>query len=124
LRRLVAIVALAGLAAGGCGADSDDPIEIVKQYVEAFDRGEDDRACGELVTERFLAEVGADACRRQVAALSPLDVKVDLIASIDERGDSAVAVVRLEINGKLQRRRIRLRRQDGEWRIDQVRVLG
>jgi hypothetical protein len=135
MRRLAAPLALATLACGfaACGETDRPPDEVVREYVEAFDRADGDRACGSLVTDGFLrntaggGEVPVERARRvcleQLRALEAEEVEVVLIPEIEERGDVARVVIRLRIGDDRPRRRITLRRLDGEWKIDEVLQL-
>lgn len=115
------------LALGGCGGAARDPEEVVKEFIEAYDRG-DPRACRELVTDGYVkaitredGERGRELCEQQLAGIAPADVKLDLIPSVDDRGDVVDVVVRLRIDGRQEEQSLRLRRQDGEYRVDRLR---
>ena len=124
--RIPAAVAVLMLAMAGCGESSEDPIEVTKQYIEAYDRG-DLRVCDELVTEGYLESLGRAVkqdgrvvCEKQVKQLEPGLIVLDVIPSVEERGDIVDVTARLFVNGRQVQQKIRLKREDGELLVDRV----
>lgn len=126
-RALASLAASAVLALAACGGSSDDPIEVTKQFIEAYDTADTD-VCDELVTERYLRSLaeeagsgdGHAACVRQVEALEPAIIRLDVVPSVEERGDTVDVVVRLIVNGAQREQEVTLRRVEGELRVDRV----
>jgi hypothetical protein len=123
---------LATVALAACGETDRPPEEVVREYVEAFDRA-DEAACDDLVTDDFLTSAVRDrlgveearrACIEQLEALERERVAVVLIPAVDTRGDVSNVTVRIERGDERPLQRITLRRVDGEWRVDRVRPIG
>jgi len=128
-----ALALCAALAAGACGQDegeADAARAAARQYFAAIAAGQAGRACRLLTDEvrrRFVARVaaitsapgceraletqlagrGGNLVRRVARAARVGDVKVD--------GDTATA----KLSSNAQEVDVRLRRQDGAWRVDQ-----
>jgi predicted lipid-binding transport protein (Tim44 family) len=116
---------LALLLLAGCGGDDRKGVEqTVRDFVRATDRRDADTFCGELVTQEFLEEsTGAtgdrakDACKQQLRAVTGLRLKLVRIRKIEIDDDNARASVVLETQGRRQPRLLRLRREDGDWKL-------
>lgn len=125
-RSILAACAALALAAGGCGdRGKDDPIEVVKRYIESYDRG-DLIVCDELVTEgylRFLGRAaggrdGREVCEQQVRAAEPLDITVDVIPSVQRKGDVVDVEVRLFVDDRQITHGLRLRKRGDVLLVD------
>ena len=125
-RMILAACAVLSLAAGGCGdRGKDDPIEVVKRYIESYDRG-DLIVCDELVTDgylRFLGRVaggqdGRQVCEQQVRAAEQFDITVDVIPSVERKGDIVDVRVRLSVGDRQVNHAIRLRKSGDELLVE------
>ena len=131
-RRTLAACAALALALGGCSTDrgKDDPIEVVKRYIESYDRG-DLAVCDELVTDRYIRALGRAAhqngretCEQLVRAAERLDITLDVIPAVEEKGDVVNVQARLNVNGQQVTQDMRLRRQpNGDLLVDRVDQL-
>ena len=120
---LLATVAVLLVAA--CGSDDKEDVEqTVRDFVQATDQRDADTFCDELVTQEFLEQsTGAtgdqakDACKQQLAAVTGLRVELVRIRKIEIDGDRARVTVVLETQGRRQARLLRLKREDGDWKL-------
>lgn len=131
---LVAAAACAALVIilAACGdRGRDDPIEVVKRYIESYDRG-DLIVCDDLVTDGYLRWLsraaggldGRTVCEQQVRAAEQFDISVDVIPSVQERGDIVDVEVRLMVDGRQVDDEIRLRKRDGELLVERSGPIG
>lgn len=125
-RPILAACAALSLAAGGCGdRGKDDPIEVVKRYIESYDRG-DLIVCDELVSEGYLRFLGRAAggqdgrqvCEQQVRAAEQFDITVDVIPSVERNGDVVDVEVRLFVDDQQVEHEIRLRKRDDKLLVE------
>jgi hypothetical protein len=125
-RTILAACAALSLVAAGCGdRGKDDPIEVVKRYIESYDRG-DLIVCDELVTEGYLRFLGRAAggqdgrqvCEQQVRAAEQFDITVDVIPSVERNGDVVDVEVRLFVDDQQVEHEIRLRKRDDELLVE------
>ena len=121
---LVPVIAAALLLAACGGNDREDVRQTVRDFVQATDRRDADKFCGQLVTQEFLEQTtGAtgdralDACRQQLSAVTGLRVRLVRLGRIEIDGDRATARVVLETQGRRDVRLLRLRKEDGDWRL-------
>jgi hypothetical protein len=120
---VLASVAVPVLAA--CGGDDRKDIEqTVRDFVRATDQRDADAFCDELVTQEFLEQTtgavgdGAkEACRQQLTAVTGLRLKLVRIGRTEIDGDRAVVRAVLEAQGRRQDRLLRLKREDGDWKL-------
>jgi hypothetical protein len=126
LRVPLAIVAAGTLLPVACGGDDDTEAveQTVRDFVRATDRRDADAFCGELVTQEFLVQstgtVGPkaeDACRQQLRAVTGLRLGLVLIRKTEIDGDRARVTAILETQGQRQIRMLRLREEDGDWKV-------
>ncbi|HEY6775953.1 MAG TPA: hypothetical protein VI122_05535 [Thermoleophilaceae bacterium] len=120
---VLATIAVLLLAACG-GDDRKDVEQTVRDFVRATDQRDADMFCDELVTQEFLEQsTGAtgdrakDACKEQLTAVTGLRVKLVRIRRIEIDDDRARASVVLETQGRRQARLLRLKREDGDWKL-------
>jgi hypothetical protein len=121
---LVLVIAAALLLAACGGNDREDIQHTVRDFVHATDRQDADKFCGQLVTQEFLEQTtGAtgdralEACRQQLSAVTGLRVRLVRLGRIEIDGDRATARVVLETQGRRDVRLLRLRKDDGDWRL-------
>jgi hypothetical protein len=121
---LALILAAAHLLLGCGGNDREDIKQTVRDFVQATDRRDADKFCGELVTQQFLEQTtGAtgdkamEACRQQLSAVTGLRVRLVRIGRSEIDGDRATARVVLETQGRRDVRLLRLRKEDGDWKL-------
>lgn len=119
------LVTIAVLLLAACGGDDRKDVEqTVRDFVRATDQRDADMFCDELVTQEFLEQsTGAtgdrakDACKQQLTAVTGLRVKLVRIRKIEIDDDRARASVVLETQGRRQARLLRLKREDGDWKL-------
>jgi Domain of unknown function (DUF4878) len=123
VRRLALICLL--LAVCGCGGnDKKDAEQTVRDFVQATRERDADTFCDELVTREFLEQtIGAtgdkatESCKREFRNLSGLRVKLVRIVKTELDGDSATVTAVLDRQGERIRQKLRLKKQDGDWRL-------
>jgi hypothetical protein len=120
----VLAIAAALLLAGCGGNDREDIKQTVRDFVQATDARDADKFCGDLVTQEFLEQTtGAtgdkamEACRQQLSAVTGLRIRLVRIGGIEIDGERATARVLLETQGRRDVRLLRLRKEDGDWRL-------
>jgi predicted lipid-binding transport protein (Tim44 family) len=115
----------AALMLAACGGDDrEDVDQTVRDFVRATDQRDADKFCDELVTQEFLEQsTGAtgdrakDACKQQLRAVTGLRVELVRIRKTEIDGDRAEVSVVLETQGRREGRLLRLKREDGDWRL-------
>jgi hypothetical protein len=120
-----ALATVAVLLLAACGGDDRKDVErTVRDFVRATDERDADKFCDELVTQEFLEQsTGAtgdrakDACKQQLTAVAGLRVKLARIRKIEIDDDRAKVSVVLETQGRRQARLLRLKREDGDWKL-------
>jgi hypothetical protein len=127
LRPSLAIVIAGLLLFTACGGDDDDTQQVkqtVRQFVQATDQRDVDAFCGRLVTQEFLEQsTGAvgdqaeDACRQQLRAVTGLRLRLLRFKRTEIDGDRARVTAILETQGQRQVRVLRLREEDGDWKL-------
>ena len=125
-RLALAIVVAGALFLAACG-DDDDTQQVkqtVRQFVRATDEHDAGSFCGELVTQEFLEQsTGAvgdqaeDACKQQLKAVAGLRLRLVQIKGAEVDGDRARVTAVLETQGERQVRLLRLRKEDGDWKL-------
>jgi predicted lipid-binding transport protein (Tim44 family) len=124
--RLAPVLATAAaLLTAACGGDDGKDVErTVREFVRATDQRDADTFCGELVTDEFLEQsTGAtgdkaeEACEQQLTAVAGLRLKLVRIRKVEVDDDRAQATVVLETQGRRQVRLLRLKREDGDWKL-------
>jgi len=128
-RRRTLPVLLALLAAlpacGGGGDDEEDVEQTVRDFVQATNDRDEDAFCEELVTQEFLEQsTGAkgdqarEACKQQLDTVVGIDFKLAAIRKTEIDGDSAEVTAVLELQGQKQPPRVlRLKKEDGDWKL-------
>jgi hypothetical protein len=119
------LATVAVLLFAACGGDDREEIEqTVRDFVRATDQRDADAFCDELVTQEFLEQsTGAtgdkakEACKQQLTAVTGLRVKLVRIRKTEIDDDRAEVSVVLETQGRRQARLLRLKREDGDWKL-------
>jgi hypothetical protein len=126
--RTLAACAVLALPVAGCGdRGKDDPIEVVKRYVESYDKG-DLAVCSDLVTDGYLRRLsraagGADgllACEALVRGSEQLDISLDVVPRVEQTDGTYEVDARLNVDGEQVEQHLRLRRQGDALLVDQV----
>ena len=124
-----ATLALIGAAAvlAGCGGGGDEREQVqqtVRDFVEAANKRDAEAFCEDLVTQEFLEQsTGAtgdnaqESCRKQFGRLKGLRVDLIRIGETKVEGDSARVRAVLRTQGQVQDQVLRLRKEDGDWRL-------
>lgn len=120
LASLTAVLALAA-----CGGDDTEAVKrTVREFVQATDQRDAGAFCDKLVTQQFLEQstgaVGHEAhaaCKRQLAAVTGLRLRLVRIRDTEIDGDRARVTAVLETQGRRQVRLLRLRKEDGDWKV-------
>jgi hypothetical protein len=124
--RLAPVLAAAtALLLAACGGDDREEVEqTVRDFVRATDQRDVDTFCDELVTQEFLEEsTGAtgekagDACKQQLRAVAGLRIELVRVSKTEIDGDRAVVTAVLETQGRRDVRLLRLREEDGDWKL-------
>jgi hypothetical protein len=119
------LAAAAALLLGACGGDDREEVEqTVRDFVRATDERDVDTFCDELVTQEFLeqstgatGEKAGDACKQQLRAVTGLRLELVRIRKIEIDGDRAAVTAVLETQGRRDVRLLRLRQEDGDWKL-------
>ena len=126
LRPAFTLLACALLATAGCGGgnDREDIDRTLREFATALNERDGDKFCDELVTEEFLekqtfakGERAHTACKRELARIRGLKVKLVRIASVTIKEDRARVRAVLSQNGQEQDQIYSMRNEDGRWRI-------
>ena len=112
-------------ALGACGGDDrEDAQQTVRDFVNATNERDADAFCGELVTQEFLeSTTGAsgdkaqDECRRQMKAVRGLEVELVRFRRTAVDGDSARVTAILRTQGARSTQTLRLKKEDGDWKL-------
>ena len=123
---LSAAVAIAVAAGVGCGDEPDEKQQVqqvVRDFAKANTQSDGKAFCG-LVTrdfrERLTGATGEevdDQCVKQVDALKGRTIKVLRIDEPRVKGDTATVTAELDFAGQRQLRTLRLRREEGKFRL-------
>jgi predicted lipid-binding transport protein (Tim44 family) len=120
----VGIVLLVAALVGCGGNDREDAEQTVRDFVTATNERDGQRFCEELVTQEFLeqttgatGERAAGACRRQLESIQGLQLELVEIRKTEVDGDSAKVTVALETQGRSQVQSLRLKKEEGDWRL-------
>ncbi|HEX6582888.1 MAG TPA: hypothetical protein VF056_04730 [Thermoleophilaceae bacterium] len=124
MRRVALICLLVALPGCGGGDDKEDAEQTVRDFVEATRDRDSDKFCDELVTQEFLEQtIGAtgdkakESCKREFRNLSGLRVNLVRIAKTEIDGDVATVTAVLERQGQRIRQELRLKKEDGGWKL-------
>jgi Domain of unknown function (DUF4878) len=124
VRTTLAILA-AALAPAACGGDDTEAVkQTVREFIRATDQRDAGAFCGKLVTQQFLEQstgaVGDEAqaaCKQQLTAVTGLRLRLVRIRNTEIDGDRARVTAVLETQGRRQVRLLRLRKEDGDWKV-------
>ena len=126
MARLVPIICLLALLAGCGGGDDDkeDAEQAVRDFVTATREKDSEAFCEELVTQEFLEQAtGAtgdqamESCKREFDALTGVDVRVVRIVRTKVDEDTARVTAVLGRGGEELRQTLRLKKEDGDWKL-------
>jgi hypothetical protein len=125
MRRL-ALICL-HVAVSGCGGsdnDKEDAEQTVRDFVQATRERDADRFCDELVTQEFLEQtIGAtgdkakESCKREFSNLRGLRVTLVRLVKTEVDGDNATVTAVLDRQGQPIREKLRLKKEDGDWKL-------
>ena len=119
------LAAVTALLLAACGGDDTEEVEqTVRDFVRATDERDVDTFCDELVTQEFLeqstgatGEKAGEACKQQLRAVTGLRLELVRIRKIEIDGDRAAVTAVLETQGRRDVRLLRLRQEDGDWKL-------
>jgi hypothetical protein len=123
--RRIALICLL-LAVSGCGGGDDkaDAEQTVRDFVQATRERDADRFCDELVTQEFLEQtIGAtgdkakESCKREFGNLRGLRVTLVRIVKTEVEGDDATVTAVLDRQGQTIKEELRLKKEDGDWKL-------
>jgi predicted lipid-binding transport protein (Tim44 family) len=125
IHRPASVAILVALAITGCGGDDREEAEqAVRDFVEATNEKDADRLCDELLTQDFIERAtGAsgdnahDACKQQFELITGLKLALVRIRRTKIDGDEAEVSAELRTQGQRRIQRLRLEKEDGDWRL-------
>lgn len=113
-----------GLAGCGGGNDETDARQAVRDFVEATNKRDGERLCGELVTQKFKEQAtGARGervdriCERQLELTTGLQLELLEVGKTRVEGERATVRTRLDIDGVRAPRVFQLEKEDGSWKL-------
>jgi hypothetical protein len=126
--RCTLLLAVALVALAACGGDEKGEVgeveQTVRDFVDATNQRDEKAFCEDLVTQEFLEQsTGAtgdeatESCRKQFGRLKGLRVELVRIRSTKVDGDSAQVRAELKTQGQVQDQLLRLKKEDGDWRL-------
>jgi hypothetical protein len=124
--RIVPIICLLALCAGcgGGGDDREEAEQAVRDFVTATREKDADAFCDELVTQEFLeqatgatGEQATQSCKREIDALTGINVRIVRIVRTEVNEDTARVTAVLARGGEELRQTIRLKKEDGDWKL-------
>ena len=114
---------LAGCGGGGAGEETAG--QAAQAYVQARNQGDAGKVC-ELYSDQLIQQLHASDCEAFVREQTAGVATSFSLVGVQQDGDRATATIRAiaagETGGGLVR--IRLERQDGEWRITSLGKAG
>ena len=125
MARIVPIICLLALFAGcGGGDDKEDAEQAVRDFVTATREKDADAFCDELVTQEFLEQAtgatgdqATQSCKREFDSLTGVDVRVVRIVRTKVNEDTARVTAVLARGGEELRQTLRLKKDDGDWKL-------
>jgi hypothetical protein len=122
---ICAIALLAGCGGGGNGGNDEEEAEgTVRDFVTAVNKRDGDAYCDELITDEFREQTtfssgdnAIESCKRQLAALKGLRIELVRIENTKVAGDRATVTAVLRRSGQQVTQRLRLEREDGDWKL-------
>jgi hypothetical protein len=119
---------LAPLAACG-GSDESEIKQTVRDFIKATRDRDADKWCGKLVTHEFLEQAtgatgskATDACRKQIRAAKPPDVRLLKLDKPKVEDDTASVIATIEEQDRPRPQVFRLKNEDGDWRLTSAGV--
>jgi ketosteroid isomerase-like protein len=124
VRRAALICLLVAVSGCGGGDDKEEAEQTVRDFVQATRERDADRFCDELVTQEFLEQtIGAtgdkakESCKREFRNLRGLRVTLVRLVKTEVDGDSATVTAVLDRQGQPIREKLRLQKEDGDWKL-------
>jgi hypothetical protein len=116
---------------GGCGGDDaggeSTAQDAARDYVQARNQGDAGRVC-ELYSDQLIQQLHATNCEAFVKEQTSGVATTVTLVGVHQTGDHATATLRVAPAGVVSegggQQRIRLQRQDGEWRITDLGGAG
>ena len=112
------------LTACGGSDDEADAQQTVRDFVEATNRRDGERLCGDLVTQDYKEQAtGATGdrvnqiCERQLELTTGLELDLIAVGRTVVQGERATVRTQLDIDGVKAPRVFRLTKEDGAWKL-------
>jgi ketosteroid isomerase-like protein len=125
--RLAAPICLLALLAGcggGGGNDRKAAEQTIRDFVKAVNTRDADTYCDDLITKEFrekttfaTGDKASESCKREMKAITGLHIELERIVSTKLDGDTATVTAVLKRSGQEIRQKLKLEKDDGDWKI-------